>query len=417
MSEERRRIAVTGLGAVSAWGWGVEPLWRGLASGRTAIGPLTRFAGEGHRTAVAAEVPDEVPQEARRRFPGWAELSRAERFALAAADEAVAAAGGLEALTSGDPETVGVFFGGSTAGMVESEEVFAGPPGSPHPRRRLEVLGSQPLDVPAAAVARHLGLGGPVVSVSSACASGTQALGAALDALGAGEVEVALAGGADSLSRLTYAGFNALRVVDQRPCRPFRAGREGMSLGEGAGFLVLEPVERARERQAAVLARLLGVGNSCDAHHMTAPHPEGLGAGLALERALGEAGQDGAGAVAFFNAHGTGTPMNDLSEWRGMVRALGERAGGIPLTATKSSVAHLLGSSGSLEAVVTVRCLLEGSLHPTAEADGELDPETPVRLVLGEALRLGPGVALSTSFGFGGANAAAVFAPAGDEVP
>lgn len=449
MTRTRRRIAVTGLGAVSAWGWGVEPLWRGLASGRTAIGPMTRFAGEGHRTAVAAEVPDEPPAEVLRRFPGWAELSRSERFALAAADEAVAAAGGTEAVLSGRPESVGLFFGGSTAGMVESEEVFAeagaqlgAQPGTdPLAGERLAILATQPLDVPAAAVARHLGLGGPVVSVSSACASGTQALGAALDALRSGEVDAALAGGADSLSRLTYAGFNALRVVDEEPCRPFRAGREGMSLGEGAGFLVLETEERVRQRASRrasgktgggeILAYLLGVGNSCDAHHMTAPHPEGLGAGLALERALAEAleaaidtdGPDGSRtvSVAFLNAHGTGTPMNDLSEWRGMVRVFGEAAGEIPLTATKSSVGHLLGSSGAIEAVATVRCLVEGRVHPTADADGELDPDTPVRLILGEALELDavPGgglrLALSTSFGFGGANAAAVFGPTGDE--
>jgi 3-oxoacyl-[acyl-carrier-protein] synthase II len=425
MTADGQPIAVTGLGAVSAWGWGVEPLWRGLVSGRTAIGPLRRFAGQGHRTAVAAEVPpldDEPREELARRVPGWADLSLAECFALAAALEAVAGAGGLPSLAGGRPETVGVFFGGSTAGMLEGEEVFAEPPGRPLGRRGLEQLAAQPLDVPAATVARHLGLGGPVVTVSSACASGTQALGAALDALRSGEVEVALAGGADSLCRLTYAGFNALRVVDERPCRPFRAGRQGMSLGEGAGVVVLEPEERARRRGAPVLARLLGVGNSCDAHHMTAPHPEGVGAALALERALRDAGHEGGGAaaVAFVNAHGTGTPMNDLSEWRGMARVFGAGAEEIPLTAGKASVGHLLGSSGAIEAVATVRCLLEGLVHPTPaseEAGAELDPETPARLVLGECLPLGeragsgPGLALSTSFGFGGANAAAVFAP------
>jgi len=433
MIADGRRIAVTGLGAVSAWGWGVEPLWRGLLSGKTAIGPLKRFAGQGHRTAVAAEVPtleedQGVPEDLVRRVPGWASLSLSERFALAAAWEAVAASGGLEAVLGGRPEAVGVFFGGSTAGMLEGEEVFAEGPGRPLGRRDLEALAAQPLDVPAATVARHLGLGGPVLTVSSACASGTQALGAALDALRSGEVEVALAGGADSLCRLTYAGFNSLRVVDERPCRPFRAGRQGMSLGEGAGAVVLEPEKRARGRGAPVLARLLGVGSSCDAHHMTAPHPEGVGAALALERALRDAGHEGAGAgeIAFVNAHGTGTPMNDLSEWRGMARVFGPSAGEIPLTASKASVGHLLGSSGAIEAVATVRCLLEGLVHPTPVSDeegGELDPETPALLVLGEVLPLaertgsGPGLALSTSFGFGGANAAAVFAAGEDTRP
>lgn len=425
MSTERQRYVVTGLGAVSAWGWGVEPFWRGLLSGRTGIGPLRRFAGEGHRTSVAAEAPA-APPELARRIDGWEGFTLAERFALAAAAEAVDGAGGAEAVVGGAPETVGVFFGGSTAGMLESEEAFGPRATGPLSREELRLLAAEPLDAPATAVARRLGLAGPVVTVSSACASGTQALGAALDALRAGEVEVALAGGADSLCRLTYAGFNALRVVDERPCRPFRAGREGMTLGEGAGVLVVESEARARDRGARVLGSVLGAGNSCDAHHMTAPHPEGLGARLAIERALRDAGLDPAeAALAFVNAHGTGTPLNDLSEWRGMARVFGERAGTVPLTATKASVGHLLGSSGAIEAVATLLCLAEGVVHPTPVAgNGEgnggdpIDPETPVRLVLGEPLPLaavaeGEAVALSTSFGFGGANAAAVFAGPG----
>jgi 3-oxoacyl-(acyl-carrier-protein) synthase len=411
------RVAVTGLGAVSAFGWGVEALRRGLAAGETAIGPLHRFAGEGHRTAVAGEVPypgrapDELAEELARSVPGWSELTLADRFALAAATEALRQAGGVREVLGDRPEAAGVFFGGSTAGMLEGEELFREAPGALLPRRRLEVLASQPLDAPAAAVARACGLAGPVVTVSSACASGTQALGMALEALRSGEIEVAITGGADTLCRLTYAGFNALRVVDERPCRPFRAGREGMTLGEGAGALVLEPEERARERGARVLALLLGVGNSCDAHHMTAPHAEGLGAALAVERALSDAGTDGR-AVAFFNAHGTGTVLNDLSEWRGLVRVFGDAAGEIPLTATKASVGHLLGSSGAIEAVATVLCLLDGQVYP-APGDSDLDPETPARLVLGGPLRIEgeagqEGVAVSTSFGFGGQNAALV---------
>lgn len=418
MTLERQRFVVTGLGAVSAWGWGVDPLWRGLLSGRTAIGPLRRFAGEGHRTSVAAEAPP-MPAELERRPAGRAELSLSERFALAAAEEALATAGGREAVLGGAPEAAGVFFGGSTAGMLESEDALGGADAGRLRRAELLLLAAQPLDAPAGAVARSFGLAGPVLTISSACASGTQALGAALDALRAGEVEVALAGGADSLCRLTYAGFNSLRVVDERACRPFREGRAGMTLGEGAGVLVVEPEERARDRGARVLATVLGAGNSCDAHHMTAPHPEGLGAALAIERALRDAELDPADApLAFVNAHGTGTVQNDLSEWLGMARTLGERAGTVPLTATKASVGHLLGSSGAIEAVVTVRCLAEGVVHPTpisGDPGERIDPETPVRLVLGGPLPLDPGVggdgvALSTSFGFGGANAAAVFA-------
>lgn len=442
MKPERRAIVVTGLGAVSAWGWGVGPLLQGLRSGRTAIGPLERFAGEGHRTAVSAEVPAAPPWLAGE-IPEWDGLSLAERFALAAAREAVASGGGRVAALGEDPSAAGVFFGGSTAGMLESEELVRPGPerppagaagGSPPGGRRpgVGILSAQPLEAPAAAVARHFALAGPMATVSSACASGTQGLGLALEALRNGEVDVALAGGADSLCRLTYAGFNALRVVGETACRPFREGRDGMTLGEGAGVLVLEAEERARRRGAPILARLLGVGDSCDAHHMTAPHPEGLGAALAVERAFGDAGlAPNAGALAFLNAHGTGTPLNDLSEWRGMVAALGEAAGGVPVTAMKASVGHLLGSSGAIEAVATVLGLAHREVYPTAgvgpDGGGALDSECPAALVAGAPRALpdpapdsgadpATGLALSTSFGFGGANAAALFGP-GDGRP
>lgn len=423
MNDRDRRFVVTGLGAVSAYGWGVEALWQGLLSGRTAIGPLRRFADEGHRTDVSAEVGD-APTGMSERYPDWAELSRAEQFALFAVDEAADQAGGLDALIGGAPEAVGVFFGGSTAGMVESEDVFRPSEtvfeGSPLDRHELGLLASQPLDVPAATVARHLGAGGTTVTVSSACASGTQALGAALDALRAGEVEVAVVGGADSLCRLTYAGFNSLRVVDERACRPFRAGRAGMTLGEGAGVVIVESEERARRRGARALATLLGVGNSCDAHHMTAPHPEGVGAALAIERALADAGlEPDISTLAFLNVHGTGTPLNDLSEWRGVASIFGADASAVPLTATKASVGHLLGSSGAIEAVVTTLSFARSVVPPTppsGDPDEAVDPETPGRLVLADPLALdfdgehaGRSIALSTSFGFGGANAAAAF--------
>ena len=424
MTTTEPRIVVTGLGAVSAWGWGRELLWRGLVSGETAIAGLSRFDAPGLRTRIAGQVPGQAPAE-----PGAGpsaeddEISLAERFAVAAAAEALAQALGIGPpagpITALPREATGVFFGGSTAGMFESEEVFRetskrGPWG-----RDLDLLAAQPIDNAAAAVARRYGLAGPVHTVSSACASGTQALGAALDALRSGEVDVALAGGADSLCRLTYAGFNSLRVVDEAPCRPFREGRAGMSLGEGAGLLVLETAERAARRGAPVLAELRGAGNSCDAHHMTAPHPAGLGAALAMERALEDAGARPE-EICFVNAHGTGTPLNDASEWLGMVRVFGEHAGEVPVTATKASVGHLLGSSGAIEAVATVLCLAAGEIHPTPHG-GDVDPETPVRLVVGAPQALpaggGPWVALSTSFGFGGANAAAIFAAerAGDD--
>lgn len=398
-----RRVAVTGLGAVSALGWGVRPLWRGLRAGRTGVGPFSRFDHARQRTHVAGQVPDAPEDGARGRRR--ARLSFSERFALFAADEAVEQAG-LEAPL--DDGSVGVFFGTSTAGLLESEwfleRLWGG--GS---RPGLGLMASHQLNSPGDCVARQLRITGPVQTISSACASAALAIGAAMDSLRAGEVDVAIAGGADCLCAITYSGFNSLRSVDEAPCRPFRQGRGGLSLGEGAGVLVLEALDHAVGRGARVLAELLGAGASCDANHMTAPHPEGVGAAQALQRALDDAGLPAEG-VGFINAHGTGTPLNDASEWAAFVQTFGERATSLPVSATKSIVGHLLGSAGAIEAVATVLCLEACEAHPAAGA-GPIDPAIPVDLVQCEPRRLLPErAAVSTSLGFGGANAVLVLA-------
>lgn len=409
VSAVSRRVVVTGVGAVSGLGWGVGPLWEGLRAGRTGIGPFRRFDHSLHRTHVAAEAGD-PPPDLSRRFPGWRRLSLADRFALFAAAEALEQSGLEPPFDEGDV-TAGVWFGSSTGGMLEGEIFFA----SFFPRRgrraRLSALISHPVNGPGDAIARHLRATGPVQTLSSACASGALALGAALDAVRSGEVDVVVAGGSDSLCQLTYAGFNALRSVDEVPCRPFRAARAGMSFGEGAAALVLEPLERALARGAVPLAELMGAGASCDAHHMTAPEPGGSGAAAALEAALRDAGLP-PGAVDFVNAHATGTPLNDAAEWRALQRVFGERAGEVPVVATKALLGHLLGSSGAIEAVVTILCLQHGELHPAPRCEqGEgVDPELPLSLVLDRPLPCPEArVAVSTSLAFGGSNAALVF--------
>ena len=404
----RERIAVTGVGAVSGFGWSAAELWDGLLAGRTSIAPTRRFDTTGQRTHVAAEVPP-IPVRLREVSAFPSRCSDADRFAVSAALEAAAEAR-LAPATPG----VGVFFGGSTAGIAGAETflraLFAGGAAG---RAPLGLLAAQPLNVPGDEVARALGISGPVESVSSACASGALAIALALRSLRSGEVDCAIAGGADALCSLTYSGFNALRAVDAEPCRPFRAGRGGLSLGEGAGVLVLEPWQRALDRGVAPLAELRGAGSSCDAHHMTAPHPQGAGAAAAMQAALEDARLP-ASSVDFVNAHGTGTTLNDLTEWRALAEVFGEHAGAVPVTATKGAVGHLLGSAGALEAVATVLCLRQCVVHPTVEG-GTLDPETGVDLVLGSPRPIRNGaIAISTSFAFGGANAALVFAAPGD---
>lgn len=391
-------VAITGLGAVSGFGWGVPALWDGLLSGRTAIGNFRRFDHTAYRTHVAAEVPA-LPTLSERRDQ---RLTLADRFALAAAAEALAGA----RLPAALGPSAGLFFGSSTGGMLEAEDYFAGL-GSGRPRARIAALTAQGTQGPGDAVARTHGITGPVMSVASACSSATLALGSALEALRSGEVDLALAGGSDSLCRLTFGGFNALRAVDERPCRPFRLERLGMSIGEGAAVLVLESRAHAERRGARVLGWLAGAGASCDAHHMTSPDPGGEGITDAVRAALSDAGL-AAKEIDFVNLHGTGTVANDAAEAAMLRRLFGERERPLPATSSKACVGHYLGAAGAVEALITLLCLEAELVHPTP-GEGRLDPALEVDLVLGSP-RPVPGCrrALSTNLAFGGANAACI---------
>jgi 3-oxoacyl-[acyl-carrier-protein] synthase II len=394
------RVVVTGIGAVSGFGWGVDALWRGLESGESAIGESTVFDTRGQRTHVAAEVG--VPDSGAG-IGDLRNLSRADIFAIAAAREAIRGAG-LDAEGAG----TGVFIGGSTAGMAECEEFVGRLAGLRPGRPALHLLASQQLNGPGDAVARDIGAAGPVIGFSSACASGAMALGAAMEAVRSGEVDLAVAGGADSLCLLTYSGFNSLRSVDEAPCRPFRGDRQGLSLGEGAGMVVLEGLERAVARGAKPLAELAGYGASCDAHHMTAPHPDGDGALAAMSAALADAGVD-AEDISAVNAHGTGTPHNDQAEASALRRLFGRRLQEVPVTAPKGAVGHILGAAGALEAVATVVAISQETVFPTAGRDNA-DPELGIDLVVADSRHhpRDPQVWISANFAFGGANAALV---------
>lgn len=293
--------------------------------------------------------------------------------------------------------------------MFETEAFYRGLTAHT-PRLRVRPVASQQSNAPGDTIARAFGIRGPVVSVSTACVSGAQALLEALDAIRSGEVDVAIAGGADGLCELTYAGFNALRAVDAAPCVPYRSGRQGLSLGEGAGVVVLESREHAERRGAPDAGWLCGAGSTCDAHHVAAPEPSGEGAARAIRAAL----QDAAiapDAIAFVNVHGTGTPHNDAAEARALHAVFGRAVATLPITSTKSLVGHLLGAAGALEAIATLLCLGAGRVHPTA-GPGAADPELGVDLVLGAARSVAGRHALSTNLAFGGANTALVFGSA-----
>ena len=393
-------IAITGVGQVSALGAGMAALRAGVVAGRCGIGPLTLFAHKG-RSSVAAQV--DVPVDAS--LGDTRRLSRSDRLALAAADEACRAAG----LDRDARAEAGLAVGTTTGGMRETEEAYrrwrAGEDRAPRPSGFV----GMPLSVVGAAVAQRLGVLGPRVTVSTACSSGALAIVAAADMVRRGEATVALAVGADALCRLTYAGFDALQALDPEPCRPFDVARRGLSLGEGAAAFVLETLDHARARGARAHALLLGAGTSADAHHVTAPHPESVGAIAAMRAALAAAALP-ADAIDYVNAHGTGTPHNDDAEIGALRAVFDGRLARVPVSSSKSQIGHCLGAAGALEAAITVTALADGIVPATvtlktpdpAWADLDLVPTAGRRATLG--------IALSSSYGFGGHNVTLVLA-------
>ena len=399
------RIAVTGLGAVSAVGIGIPALERALRSGESGIGPVTLFDASDHKTQLAAEVralrpADHLPGRIRRN------ASRSDVLGLIAAREAVRDA------RLGDERDVGVFVGATVGGMLASETVLARMPAEPGLRLPFPALSSHPLSSTADRIARLLGLRGPRATVCTACSSGANAVALARRALVEGRCQVALAGGADSLCRMTFAGFNALGAVDPRPCRPFDRERAGLTLGEAGAMLVLEPLERARARGAVVYAELRGHGACSEAHHITNPQESGAGAARAMRLALADAGL-GADRIDYVNAHGTGTRLNDAMESRALAEVLGARLAEVPVSSSKGQLGHTLGAAGAIEAVVTVLSIHAAFAPPTAGLT-DPDPDCPLRHVLGGAQPHRIRAALSSSFGFGGNDAALVFAAADD---
>ncbi|MFT7537703.1 MAG: 3-oxoacyl-[acyl-carrier-protein] synthase II [Hyphomicrobiaceae bacterium] len=388
-------VVVTGIGAVSSLGANTESLWQGVTSGTRGMSELDLFDTTSHRTKLAGQVDtDALPQQ-------FAHMSRADRFGCTATDTAVENVP-KELLQSG---RTGVFFGSSTGALFEGErflaELLKGQEGDLH-----SIVGLQN-DGPGNAVAKQFGCGGPVITYSTACTSANVAIGAALDALQSGEVDLAIAGGADELCEITYAGFNSLRAIDSEPTRPFRKDRKGLLMGEGAGVLLLERRSHAVARGATVLAELVSAGRSCDANHVSAPDPEGRGAATAIRQALQE-GDLSPNDITFINAHGTGTPHNDASESKAMHAVFGERARDLPITSTKSMVGHLLGAAGGIEAVLTVLSI-QHRLLPQTAGDAPADPDLGLDVVVQEARPLpANNIAISTNLAFGGNNAVIV---------
>ncbi|PYM43685.1 MAG: beta-ketoacyl-[acyl-carrier-protein] synthase II [Candidatus Rokuibacteriota bacterium] len=387
-----RRIAVTGLGVVSPFGVGTKAYWNGLSAGVCAIRPVTLIETEGFRCRIAAEVPNGIGGSLRR--------SRADRFALAAAREALEDAG----LSRVERAEAALVVGAVGGGMLEAEawywERYRGsrPPSRPTPRSTLPFAHAE-------ALGNALGLEGPRETVVMACSSGAASVALAADLIADGVVATALAGGVDALTRICFMGFNALKLLCPEPCRPFDRDRRGLSIGEGAAFVVLEDLERARARGARIYATLAGHGMTTDAYHVTAPHPDGEGMVRAMATAL-ERARLAPKAVGYANAHGTATPQNDRIEARAIREVFGP--GQLLVSSTKSMIGHTMAAAGALEAVATVLALVHEVVPPTANLETP-DPDVAFDCVPRVAREAPVEYAISNSFGFGGQNVTLLF--------
>jgi len=405
------RVVITGMGVVSPLGNGLDRFWSALVRGESGIRRITSFDATGFRTQIAGEIPDFDPtlymdrKEARR-------MDRFTQFALAATALALDDAG-LD-LAREERERVGVILGSGIGGIATLEEqarvLYEKGPGRVSPFFVPMMIGN----MAAGQIALAYGLHGLNVTLVTACASSNNAIGDAMRAIKYGEADVVITGGAEAaITPLALAGFCSMKALSTRndeparACRPFDAGRDGFVMAEGAAILILESEEHARRRGARIYAEVAGYGLSCDAHHMTAPEPEGRGAALSMQRAMADAGVSPE-EVDYINAHGTSTPLGDIAETAGIKRAFGPAASRVAVSSTKSMTGHLLGAAGALEAVVCAQVIRHGIIPPTINYE-EPDPECDLDYVPNTARKADVRVALSNGFGFGGHNATLCF--------
>ena len=389
---------MSGLGVVSPYGAGAKCFWLGLAAGTCAIKPITVIETEGFRSRIAAEIPADVMSAL---GSSW-RRSRADRIALAAAREALADSG----LRGRERAEAALLIGAVGGGMLEGEDWYwAQTLGDGRSSRKGALRSILPFSH-ADMLGWRLGLTGPKETVVMACASGAASIALGADLVRAGVTPTALVGGVDALTHTCFMGFNALKLLDPSPCRPFDRDRRGMSLGEAAAFLVVEDAEHCRARGGRVHARLAGYGMSTDAHHVIAPHPDSEGMIHAMHLALKDARLPPT-AVGYVNAHGTGTQQNDRVEALALRQVFGE--GAVLVSSTKSLIGHTMAGAGSVEAAATILALQHELLPPTANLE-TVDPEVAFDCLPGTARPARISAALSNSFGFGGQNVSLIFA-------
>ena len=409
MAGTSRRVVVTGMGALTPLGLSVDEYWEGLVEGRSGAATIESFDPEGLRVTFACELDGFDPED-------YLEAKQARRvdpfsqYALVSADQAVHDAGlDPESMPQEEKDRIGVVYGTGIGGIKtfrdKAEEFIEGG----EKRTSPFFIPTLIPDIAAGQIAMAYDFRGPNHAMVSACATGNHNIGDAYRMIQEGDMDAALCGGTDAcVTRLGIAGFASMRALSTRnddpthASRPFDAHRDGFVMGEGAGALFIEDLERAKARGAEIYAEILGIGMSADAHHLTAPDPEGGGVCLALNRGLDNAGLEPTD-IDYINAHGTSTPLGDEAETKALKKVFGDHAYELNVSSTKSMTGHLLGAAGATEAIATIQALRHDVVPPTINFE-EADPACDLEYTFNEAQERPVTVALSNAFGFGGHN-------------
>jgi 3-oxoacyl-[acyl-carrier-protein] synthase II len=411
---ELKRVVVTGIGALTPIGNNFQEFWEGLTHGVSGAAPITLFDAGLFKTQFACELKNFDPEdhfdrkEARR-------LDRCGQLGIIAAREAVKHSGLIE--SNVNKERVGVIWGSGIGGInTFEEEVSAFATGNGTPRFNPFFIPKMIADITGGHISMEFGFMGPNYTTVAACASSTNALIDALMLIQLGKADVIVSGGSEAaVSFSSIGGFNAMHALSVRnddpktASRPFDKDRDGFVMGEGAGSIVLEEYEHAKARGAKIYAEFIGGGMSADAHHLTAPHPEGLGAYIVMRNAIADSGiklED----VDHINMHGTSTPLGDIAESKAIQKLFGEHAYNLQINSTKSMTGHLLGAAGVVEAISVIGAIMHGVVPPTINHftdDENLDPK--IDYTFNKAVKRDINVAMSNTFGFGGHNACVVF--------
>jgi len=402
---KKERVVITGLGAVTPIGIGIEAFWNAAKDGSNGLRPITAFDTTVFRTNIGGEVQNFKPQEFLTATEAES-MGRSSHFAIAATQMALKQSG--IAISKENPFRVGVSFG-TTMGepqILEQciENIFTA-------NKTLDTLdpklpGQYPCGKIAAHVARHCNACGPVIMIPTACAAGNYAIGYAFDMLGLDMADIVIAGGSDPISKIAFTGFNRLLATAKESCKPFDKNRDGMAVGEGAGAVVMETLTHAQKRGATIIAEVLGYGIACDAHNMTIPDPSGSGGILALNKAFSNANIT-PDTVDYISAHGTGTKENDKIETFIIKSVFGEKAKSIPVSSIKSMIGHTMGAASAIEAVACCLMIQHNTLLPTINYS-EPDPDCDLDYVPNASRCASVNRVVSNAYAFGGNTSALI---------